>query len=442
MIIFHDSIGYQSLDEAFAQGRFKEYFVTGPGREPLYSLVMSLSITTASWFKFDYLALQILIQIIILLVSQWLTFRLLEKFRISDGACALILLYMGFSPALTSSGLILFSEIITYPLVLWLVLALINAFSNMAKASLPQNIISGLSVAVPALLLAFTKAAFELIVPILLIPFIASACLFWRRKETQMGARVLAFVVTVIAGLQVPLIGYKMLNRHYNGVFSLTDRAPEALYGNTLLRMEPLNGERIQTALAYMTGPDICSKIFANRCLSWGFLKSDVIGAEKTAVLREKGMTRQQINKFCITESIPYILGNPLQYIFLAVIEAGKILFWEAPELSYIVYPDAIDKTYNSLWLKYPLRFILALLSLGAFCSAGQRLWIIRGKIIAASSENTQEHIATLFVFLLILTFTAAHSAFLILPRYALPVAPLFLVLIAWSFDTFLIKRQ
>lgn len=394
LIIFHDSIGYQNIAEMFAQGRFKEFFLTGPNREPLYSLLMACSIRLAHWQNMDYQAVQVLLQILILILSQYLTFKLLKKMNISDGACALTLAYMGFSPALTNSGLILFSEIITYPLVLWLVLVLSRAWKQLPTASITQNIRNGSSVALPAVLITLSKGAFELIVPIVLIPFLWKAFLAYRQRQTKMTVNVLVVIATIFCGLQLPIMAYKTANRHCNGVYALTDRAPEALYGNTARRMVPLSIERFRTALAYMTGPDICFKIYGERCLPWGFLASDVLGAKKKASLRDKGLTRQEINVICIQESIPYILNNPAQYFLMSLIEGSKTLFWEAPEISYVVYSDAVDKTYNAVWLRYPLRFMMALLCVCAIFWSGRSLWMNKEKLFTFNKDaNAQlEH--------------------------------------------------
>ena len=442
LIIFHDSIGYQNLAEMFTRGQWKEYFTTGPSREPLYSLVIALAMRIAQWQNLDYLAVQVMIQVTILILSQFLTYKLLKKMQISDGICALTLAYMGFSPALTSSGLILFSEIITYPIVLWLILSLSQAWSALKIVSLKQNITNAFQFAVPALLITLTKASFELIIPIVLTPFLWITYQSLRKGNKKIAVNALIFIVTVFCFLELPIVAYKLVNQHYNGVYALTDRGPEALYGNTARRMQPISKERIQTALAYMAGPDVCSKLYGERCLPWAFLASDILGNDKIKSLRSQGLTRPQINDLCIKESMTSVLENPIQYFLLSLIESFKILFWEVPEISYVVYPDAIDKIYNGLWLRYPLRFAMALVSGWVVLLGVAQAWTNRKRFFDPDQDFDERTSLHFFLLLIIIVFTGLHSIFLILPRYALPVAPLFLALIAWQFDIIAKKKR
>lgn len=434
LIIFHDSIGYQNLAEMFARGRWKEYFATGPGREPLYSLLIACSMRLAQWFSLDYLAVHVTFQIGILILTQFLTFKVLKKLRVSDGICALTLAYMGLSPALTSSGLILFSEIITYPIVLWLLLAVTRAWSQSETVSRKQSILNALNLSLPSLLITFTKGAFELVIPFLLLPFAMKTIQALRERKQEVIITTVLFILTVFCLFELPVVAYKLTNKHFNGIYALTDRGPEALYGNTARRMQPLSLERTQIALTYMTGPDVCSRLYGERCLPWAFLASDILGAEKAHVLIDKGLSKQKVNAALIKESIPHVFSNPLQYLFLSVVEGSKILFWEAPEISYVVYPDALDQIYNGSWLRYPLRFALFALSGWGLVMGCRFFWFNRKKIFNNKTDDEKPS-CLFFIMFLILVFTGLHSIFFILPRYALPMAPLFLVLIAWRVD-------
>ncbi|MBL8013338.1 MAG: hypothetical protein JNN05_05770 [Candidatus Omnitrophica bacterium] len=436
IIIFHDSIGYENLAGMFLRGEWKEYFLTGPSREPAYSLLIACSMSIAQWLHTNHLDVQIMLQVAILTVTQILMYKLLKKLQISDVTCALILLYMGLSPALTSSGLILFSEIITYPIVLWLILALSHAWSQFQTASLQRNIINAFSFVLPALLITFTKAAFELIIPTLLLPFIWKSYLAYKERLQKTVLNSLIFIAAVICTFEGPIIAYKMVNLHCNGIYALTDRGPEALYGNTLRRMAPLSGDRLKSVLAYMTGADVCARLYKDRCEYWGYGESDLIGANKMNEMRSKGIPREVRNKICIRESIQTILRNPLQYLFLSGVESAKILFWESPpKVYYAVTLDFFENIYNSPWLRFPLRFAMAFICIWAMGSSAIRVWKKRKRIFD-THQISDDHSTALLTLLAIAAFGLFHSFFLILPRYSLVVAPLFLALVAWQFDS------
>jgi len=191
--------------------------------------------------------------------------------------------------------------------------------------------------------------------------------------------------------------------------------------------------------MQYITFTDICSQLFSTNCLHWSFQTSDILGAEKNHALIKEGLNRPKANKKLIEASMPLVLHNPVQYLFLSMIEGGKILFWEEPEISFVVYPDLIDKIYNSLWLRYSLRFVIALFSLAALITGICYLWRIKKTLINPSSDpqSNIQQATLLFICVIILAFSLIHSIFFILPRYALVIAPLFISLIAWAINYF-----
>lgn len=441
-IIFHDSLSYQSIAEMFVKNKWLEYFITGPSREPLYSILVSLSMRLAQWQSVNYLSIQIILQMIILLISQYLTYRLLKKLQISDKICAVILAYMGVSPAMVSSGLILFSEILTYPIILWLILAVSKSWLQLKTCSRTQTILNALNFSIPALLIILIKGSFELIIPCILLPFFFLLLKALKEKNKLTARNAFIFLVAVTAMWYLPVAAYKFTNKHFNGLYVFTNRGSDALYGNTSRRMLPLSSQRLQSALAYMVGPDACSDLFKQNCVAWSHLPSDLIGQDKIHTLIKQGLSKSQINKTLIKETTPIALKNPFQYVFLSIIEGSKVLFWEAPEIAYVIYPDAIDKIYNASWFKYSLRCLVAFLSAGVLILGMLSIWRNKSKILNSNNISDEKYIYHCFICLLILTFTVIHSIFFILPRYALPIAPLFLTLIAWQFEMIARKKR
>jgi len=118
MEIAMDASGYEILGSRIYQQGWDEYFRTGPNREPLYPFVISLAMRIGDFFSWPYPAVQKTFQILMLGFSQLLALRILRTLKVNQIVRAFVILYLGFSPALVNSAFSLFSEILTYPLML------------------------------------------------------------------------------------------------------------------------------------------------------------------------------------------------------------------------------------------------------------------------------------------------------------------------------------
>ena len=58
MQISWDAIGYEKLGLIIYEKGWKEFFITGPHREPLYPFVISLSMGIADYFSVSYQLIQ------------------------------------------------------------------------------------------------------------------------------------------------------------------------------------------------------------------------------------------------------------------------------------------------------------------------------------------------------------------------------------------------
>ncbi|MBL8013979.1 MAG: hypothetical protein JNN05_09050, partial [Candidatus Omnitrophica bacterium] len=358
-LIYHDSLSYQHSGTILYKGPWTEYFTTGPNREPVYPLLISVAMRLAQTFHCDYLKIQIIFQIGIMLLTQWMTAVLLKRLEVSTWISAIAVAYLGLSPAFVNFGFILYSEIITYPLILWLALELTNTFSEVNKASFRRIAANGIRLAAAALAITFTKGIFEVIVPMLMI---CCCVLFLSRTSNHSLRKRLAFLFFVfLLTFQVPLAAYKQLNKIYNGNYALTNRGSYALYGNTARRMLPLDRERFVTALAFIPGPDVCAYFFKEACAPWGFLPVDILASVRFQELRKTVQTPNEFDKTIVTESLQQIFKNPFQYTLLTFIEGTKIFFWEAPEIYCVVYPKLMTQISNNPWVRYSLRFLMGL---------------------------------------------------------------------------------
>ena len=130
MVIAHDAIGYEQLGLTLYNKGWLEYFKIGPNREPLYPCLISISMGIAQKLSVSYRSIEMLIQISLLLLTRILTLVLLKKLKVNHLLCALTILYLGVSPALLNSTLILYSEIATYPFILSIILLSCQCLQN------------------------------------------------------------------------------------------------------------------------------------------------------------------------------------------------------------------------------------------------------------------------------------------------------------------------
>lgn len=134
------------------------------------------------------------------------------------------------------------------------------------------------------------------------------------------------------------------------------------------------------------------------------------------------------------------IFKNPPQYILFMVIESMKMFFWESTQIGFVNYPRWLTKIFTFIPFKDALRLLVSLTSIFAFIFVTGEVW--RKKMELTNLEyKTEKNIHILFfILLLIFIFVGLHSFFHTLTRYSLPIAPLFLIVIAAAIQT-LVKK-
>jgi len=357
IFISADSIGYESLGSLIYKQGWIEFFRQGPSREPLYPFLISISMRIADWLAIPYLSVQKCIQISILLLTQILMFILLRKLKIRIVITALVVLYLAISSNIVISTFIIFSEIVTYPIVLSIILLSSMAWQNLHRTDTNDaaqryidSFLSAFNLGLLFVLFTSVKAIASLIVPFFLLPFYVTFIKSLKNKDKSSAVNTFIFLAIFFISFQAPLTLYKFANKKYNGNYTLTNRGPWALYGNTARRMEPLTPKRFMTAIAYVPSQRICVSLLGEDCLFWGQEVSDDLGHKKYAELKNSGMSTEKIDKNLYKLSFKKMLQNPFQYIFLAFLEGAKMFFWESTGIAFIIFPGWITTLYN-----YPL---------------------------------------------------------------------------------------
>jgi hypothetical protein len=336
---------------------------------------------------------------------------------------------------MVNSALSLYSEIAIYPFLLGIILFATAAWQSLCAEIPGYKIFSyATGFALCFIVSTLTKAAFELIFPIFLIPFLSLGLHFFLQKNFSAFKNSLVFLAAALIIFYSAISGYKWLNKTYNGQFVITDRGAWALYGNTDRRMEPLSFKRFLIALAYVPGEGVCRKLFSEKeCSFWSFRESDTRGFDKSNEFLQKGIDKDQMNKEMISLSLQKIGQNPAQYLLFMGLEGLKMFFWESTQIGFVAYPDWLQRLFEFDLFKDGLRLAIFLLTFGSVIYS--IVYISRNRRVLADAQfqNQQSIGALFFVLLMILVYTGLHSFFFTLTRYSLPIAPLYLVTIAFA---------
>ena len=393
-------------------------------------------------FSVSYRNVLPLLQVGILFLTQILTLIVLKKFRIRPGIAAAIILYLGISPAIINSVFSLYSEIAAYPFILLMVIWGARAWKNIWN---DERTLSGITLdaavmGIVSLLTVFAKAVFEAIVPVLLLPYVVVTVLAFRNRQKTLQRRCLIFLLISTFSFYLPLYIYKGLNREYNGHFSVTDRGASALYGNAMRRMEKLTPAQWGAAVAFVPGEDVCRTFFPpERCAFWSYQPSDAYSRAKEAEFIKNNTPPEEKDKIFLRLCVEKILRNPFQYFILSVLEGTKMLFWESTTIGFVVYPQWLTTLYDGWLLKTGLKFFVFLMTLAALIFSSGRAGF---SIVSRITPPTEQESLRLMILLLIGSYIAAHSFFLILTRYSLPLGPLYLILVAVLLENQISRRR
>ena len=450
MVIVFDAVGYESLGRMIYTQGWVSYFTTGPNNEPVYPLLVATSMAFEHITGVAFVKIMAIFGVIIMFLTQALTYKILRLLNIRNGICVLVLAYLGLSPALNNSAFSLYSEIATYPFILGIVLTSFYTWEaikhNKKHRALFYSMLLGILLTSATLI----KGVFECIAPVYVIIFFTTV--FFQPKASAMAdppnggdppsaetdkakkiTTLLLCLAATVSFFYAPITGYKWLNLHYNGNFAITNRGPWALYGNTARRMESLTLKRFAEALAFVPGEGVCNNLFGPKeCDFWSYRKSDEFGYAKLGELNQQHLPPEKINTTLLGLSAQKALENPFQYTLLTFLEGLKMFFWESTKIGFVNYPHWLQKIYDIKIFNNGLRFFASLVSLIAvlsiwlqsltlLCHPEPPIKTFGGKLRGGS------HLAFLIgalIFLYILFF----SFFFILTRYALPIAPLYLI--------------
>jgi hypothetical protein len=121
-IVVHDSVAFESMAKILYKDGWLEFFRTGPHREPFYLVLIAFSMRVGDLVSLHYFEILKIIQVIFLFITQFLTYKLLQKLKIHEWIMIAGLIYLAISPSMVNTAFNLYSEIIVYPFVLGIIL--------------------------------------------------------------------------------------------------------------------------------------------------------------------------------------------------------------------------------------------------------------------------------------------------------------------------------
>jgi hypothetical protein len=428
MGITSDALGYEHLAQMLAAKGWVSYFTTGPNREPLYPLLVMLSMDLQGLSGIAYTKIMAFLCVLILGATQFLMYLVLKKSGVRTPICVVTMAYFAVSPAMNNAAFSLFSEIAALPLIILLLLANIRAYQTIRAGTAKDALCAGLYLGLVFTAITFVKGIFEFIFLVfaLLYLFALLACFVQGKKS--MAANCLLILLAFTVCYQGPLTAYKLLNKKYNGHCVLTNRGSWALYASCARRAEKLTPDRLLTALAYIPGKGFCESAFGEeKCRFWGIENLDSIGQKKYQQVSSQ-VPPSMVDQRMMTLSKEAIMQNPAQFLLLMGFDGIKMFFWESTQIGFVTYPPWLQGLYDNRLLKNTWRAVISLLSLAGFIF----LIIVSFKKAPDFFKfNTDAGTYIIFIFIVLSSFIGFYALFDTIPRFALPVAPLELITIA-----------
>jgi len=441
MEIKHDALGYQTLGTAIYNDGIAGFFKIHGSNVILYPLIITASMYIADFLKADHLVVQKFIQLLFFFAAQILLYRLLRQLNVRKTIVALAILYFGFSPALVNSALSSWSEVIAYPFVLGIILISVYSWEMIQKGAYRELCFPILGLSLVFFAVSMVREVYEYVFLLFIAAYLCLSFGFFFQRQQKCFFKAIILLAAVFSLYQMSLMPYKMMNLKYSGYKSLVLKGGMALTGGAIMRSQKLTPMEILSFLSNVPGDNIIKKFFGEKEYKHWYFDQFRYGYDIYQDLLAQGVPKDEIDKKLYQISIQHVLKNPLQYCFLTTAEGMKMLFWESTKIGFVNYPQWLAGIFNFSPFKNFIRLFMFLLTFWAVFSALKYLFVHRREI-HNRSQNTDKAVPILyFVLAVIIANIALHAPFIIETRYALPIAPLYLALIAFTLDKFAIKH-
>ena len=434
MVIVYDAVGYEGLGKMIYEKGWIEFFRTGPNREPLYPFSIAMSTCLADILNVSYQKIQTIFQILILFCIQLLAVKIMTMCSFKKWTKLLAVFYLGFSPAIVNAGFSLFSEILAMPFVLLIIILTVQFWQETQTKGNKKIVLLSIGLSIAFIGVICVKAVFQYIFFLFIIIFLIGGigALLQNRKEVMKKMVLGILIISFLVGGFVN--GYKYMNKIYNGKFDFTDRYDYLLFGTAYKRVQPLSRDVWLAHFASIPGNNFCESVVNKEaCLYPQFFGGDALWPKILPALLAD-TPEEKVPVKTVQLSFEEIKKNPIQYFFLTFLESLKMGFWESTQIGYVNYPKHLDQLFLNKLFKNGLRLTSALLTYAGLFLMLLEIFGSRRKLIDFNSAVHSTHILFL-IFCMIVSFTGLYSIFAILSRFALPIAPLDIISIAYFLD-------
>ena len=427
-VVVFDSESYCDLANIlYSPSHWTEYFQNGPNREPLYPLIIALSMHLGSCLNVSYEYILRTVSFLFLAATMFFIHQSLKKMNVNRWLQAAAILYTGFSPVLINSALCVFSEIASFPFLVAAVYFGLRFMDSLGEKN-PAHLYSSWGLALSLLGFTLVKGMGEVLFPLFVLCLIGFAWdvsaeklpLFLRRSKIK--------ILIVFLIFYTPLLGFKSINYFQNGHFALTSRADVNIYGNLLRRSHvPLNTTNfLSHLLTIPVSYDLCGTFYPDSvCSQWSMTTSDETFNTRRNQLNEQHLNDAQKNKIYAHEILNALLTTaPAQAVYF-VQESLKMFYWETSQGPFVIYPEWLKHVFSTHWLVLFMAFGIGSICLITFLIS---FTMLKNKLILVTIS-----ILSLLIFL----FSFVH----IIQRYATIAAPL-MILLAFACCDGIIKSR
>lgn len=437
MRVVFDAVGYEYLGRMVYEKGWSEFFRTGPHREPLYAWLISVAMHLAEVFSWPYQQVLKFLQVGLLLGTQSLLLIVLRQLKIHHRIILAILLYGGFSPALVGATFSLFSEIVTMPFVLLSLICMIESWPVVWRRSARWVAMMAVLTTLAICLVALSKAIFiGVFLLYLALVFIAALIISLKEKENY-WAHAVGYVGVSLVCLFGLIFMYGSLYKKYTGSFQYTDRYNYAILGSAYKRAQKVTPEIFWAHVASIPGKGVCRRFFSEEeCVYCEAYSADHLGgvflSQATA-----GVPMEQQDAKILEVAKGLIKANPGQYLMYMLYEAARMPFWESTQAGFVVYPPWLETLFAQGIVKDGIRLFISLLTIGALIFM---LFHLAGHCLSLFhiTEKPSPSQVSFFIIFVVLTYTSFFTFTFVLTRYAFPIAPLYLAMIACWLNTLL----
>jgi len=443
MQIRFDGQAYQDCGTVIYREGISAYLKLDSSNVILYPLVISLSMHIAEFFGTSHFFIQTWIQIFFLFLAQILIFIILKRLRINKFLAALTILYFGLSPALVNATFSSWSEVISFPLVTGIIYASSYSWKAIQESNFLKIVRIGIILSILFIAVTLVREVYEYVFKLFIVSYFLLSVRFLFRKQIRTFVYGCSFLLILVFLNTLALTPYKMANLKYNGYESLVLKGGASLAGNAAARSQKLTNRQLLSFLAYVPGENVVKKFFGEDAFHFWRHEQYNKGHQIKRDLASQGVPVEQMDATLYKKGIGSVLSNPLQYIFLTTAEGFKMLFWESTKIGFVSYPPWLSKLFNFGLFKDSLRLLMFLLTF-----AGLLFTIVftcrhNAKLYDDIQANDTQNLSLLTsMLIIILSNIALHAPFIIETRYGLPVASLYLVLIAFSIQKIFLEKK